>query len=74
MFMHLKVSVLYVFNCSLRIFLVLKAPDSYDVVFLDFGNWDTVPTVDIHLLLPEFATLSAQAVPCSLTKVNRIIS
>ncbi len=48
-----------------------KTADVYDVVFLDFGNWTKVATVDIHLLLPKFATLPAQAIPCSLTKVDR---
>ena len=52
-------------------FVDTKTPDLYDVVYLDFGNWTKVLIADIHPLLPKFATLSAQAVPCSLTKVNR---
>ena len=53
--------------------IVTKTPDLYDVVFLDYGNWNKVALSDIHTLQPEFATLTAQAIPCSLTKVNRLI-
>ena len=49
-----------------------KNPETYDVVFLDFGNWDRVALTDIHILKREFATLTAQAIPCSLTRVNRL--
>jgi len=50
---------------------VTKTRDLYDVLYLDFGNWDKVASTDIHSLLPKFATLPAQAIACSLTKVNR---
>ncbi|CAF3515611.1 unnamed protein product [Adineta steineri] len=44
-----------------------KNPADYHVVFVDYGNWDTVSEHDIHLLLPQFAVLTAQAIACSLT-------
>ncbi len=50
-----------------------KTPNLYDVVYLDFGNWDKVASTDLHTLLPKFAILTAQAVPCSLTKVYKFI-
>ncbi|CAF4195545.1 unnamed protein product [Adineta steineri] len=44
-----------------------KNPADYHIVFVDYGNWDTVSEHDIHLLLPQFAVLTAQAIACSLT-------
>ncbi|CAF0809402.1 unnamed protein product [Adineta steineri] len=44
-----------------------KNPAEYHVVFVDFGNWDTVSEHDLHLLLPDFTLLTAQAIACSLT-------
>ncbi|UJR14738.1 hypothetical protein I4U23_001730 [Adineta vaga] len=54
-----------------RIIEVPKGPRpirSYDVVFIDYGNWEVVNVADIHILLPEFASLPAQAIACSLNK------
>jgi len=50
---------------------VTETPDLYGVVFLDFGNWDKVALTDIHILLRQFSILTAQAIPCSLNKVNK---
>ncbi|KAG8445704.1 hypothetical protein GDO86_010477 [Hymenochirus boettgeri] len=36
------------------------------VYFLDFGNTETVPIYDVKTLLPEFSTLPALAMCCSL--------
>ena len=55
----------------MSVFLVTKTPDLYDVVYLDFGNWNKVASTDIHILLRKFSILTAQAIPCSLTKVNK---
>lgn len=51
-----------------------KIPNTFDVVFLDYGNWDRVASTDIHTILRRFAILPAQAIPCSLTKVNKFIN
>lgn len=62
-------------DCSLffsdLFFVEIKKKDTYDVLFVDFGNWDRVTLTDIHILKREFAILPAQAIPCSLTRVNR---
>ena len=44
-----------------------------DVVYLDYGNWHPVAKSDIHPLLPRFALLPAQAIACSLTKVDKYL-
>ncbi len=59
------------FSINVFFFLVTKTPNLYDVVFVDFGNWNKVASTDIHVLLPKFAMLTAQAIPCSLAKVNK---
>ncbi|CAF2854258.1 unnamed protein product [Rotaria sp. Silwood2] len=45
-----------------------KTDNLYDVVYLDYGNWSKVSSTDIYPILPKFACLPAQAVPCSLAK------
>ena len=52
--------------------IVTETNGLYDVVFVDYGNWDRVALTDIRTLLPKFATLTAQAIPCSLTEVSRL--
>ena len=49
---------------------MIKKQNTYDVVFLDYGNWDRVAFTDIHILQRKFASQPAQAIACSLTKVN----
>jgi hypothetical protein len=66
-----KVRQSYVANSSIHIFLDTDWSNLYDVVYLDYGNCSKVVLTDIYPLLPKFARLPAQAVPCSLTKVNR---
>ena len=52
------------------VFSVTKVADCYDVVYLDYGNYEKVPDVLLHELEAEFSLLTAQAVPCSLSKVR----
>ncbi|XP_072858273.2 tudor domain-containing protein 15 isoform X1 [Pogona vitticeps] len=40
--------------------------NSINVCFLDFGNTETVPLIDVRILLPEFQELPALAICCSL--------
>ncbi|XP_053141161.1 tudor domain-containing protein 15 isoform X2 [Hemicordylus capensis] len=46
--------------------------DSVNVYFLDFGNTETVPVLDVRTLLPEFQELPALAICCSLANAFAI--
>ncbi|CAM2720789.1 unnamed protein product [Rotaria socialis] len=45
-----------------------KTINSYDVVYIDYGNWNKVRPTDIHSIERKFTTFPAQAIPCSLHK------
>ena len=38
--------------------------------FVDYGNWEVVPRSRLQYLVPEFATLPSQAIPCQLVGVT----
>ncbi|CAF3662030.1 unnamed protein product [Rotaria sp. Silwood1] len=42
--------------------------NKYDVVYLDYGNWEKVDSINIYPIRRKFTFLPAQAVPCSLAK------
>jgi hypothetical protein len=44
----------------------------YDVVFIDYGNCCKIAVTDIHPLKPEYVTLPAQALPCTLSGVSHM--
>ena len=54
----------------MKIFLENKTINSYDVVYIDYGNWNKVPSTDMHPIERKFTDFPAQAIPCSLHKVN----
>ncbi|CAF1418150.1 unnamed protein product [Rotaria magnacalcarata] len=45
-----------------------KTINSYDVVYIDYGNWNQVPSTDIRSIERKFTDFPAQAIPCSLHK------
>lgn len=57
----------------MRIFLEHSTINKFSVVYVDYGNWNDVDSTDIYPIQQKFTTLAAQAIPCSLHKVNRVI-